>query len=102
MMLCKADFDELFPNMFDPGQRPLAALSSAAPDIACITRWEDDGGRTLAIQPRPMAVAAKARHYGYNPRDPGQTGLILAMMPVTAAVGAAYAMIAAWDRQTQS
>ena len=45
MMICRADFEELFPEMFQPRHRPTAIDVADAPSPACIARWVDDGGR---------------------------------------------------------
>lgn len=43
MMICKADFKELFPECFTTQIQ--IRCETAAPSQACIARWEDDGGR---------------------------------------------------------
>jgi len=59
MMLCKADFEELFPELFK--QNPRAA---AQPSVDCVARWEDDGGAPAVInrvptrRPWPAQAAA--------------------------------------------
>lgn len=97
MMICKADFDELFPSL--AATRPRAEDSTPPrPSAGCITRWEDDGGRTPpAAQPRrsPARVAYPAG-YGFRAADPARAGLALAMMPAVAAYGVASAMFAAY------
>ncbi|TCO68705.1 hypothetical protein [Rhodovulum euryhalinum] len=51
MMICKADFEELFPDLFGPKDiEPLAATPSAR----CLARWEDDGGRTISANIIPL------------------------------------------------
>ncbi len=42
MMICKADFEELFPECF--ASQIQIRHEAAAPSQACIARWEDDGG----------------------------------------------------------
>lgn len=58
MMLCQADFEELFPDLFrDDSDEP----KSNRPDGAsadCVARWEDDGGRHAVPLPwRRKAIA---------------------------------------------
>lgn len=36
MMICKADFEELFPHLFAPAAQPVAQ-TPVAPDSACIS-----------------------------------------------------------------
>ena len=43
MMICKADFEELFPELFQPSDM---VSSVPGPSVKCLARWEDDGGRT--------------------------------------------------------
>lgn len=51
MMLCKADFEELFPDLFRP--RDVVSLT-AEPSAGCLARWEDDGGRTTSANIIPL------------------------------------------------
>lgn len=59
MMLCKADFEELFPELFEQPRR-----TPALPSADCVARWEDDGGapavmnRTATSRPWPAQAAA--------------------------------------------
>ena len=47
MMICKPEFEELFPDMLKPEQCQVTAPSAPEPRTPCFDRWEDDGGRTL-------------------------------------------------------
>ncbi|RKF14765.1 hypothetical protein D6850_07755 [Roseovarius spongiae] len=75
MMICTADFQELFPETFAPGRR----------DDAHIARWEDDGGAT------PPAPAPHDDHVGrpapaaYGFADPARVGLAMAALPMMSA-----------------
>lgn len=51
MMVCKADFEELFPELFRPSDME---RSVAEPSGKCLTRWEDDGGRTTSANIIPL------------------------------------------------
>ena len=51
MMICKADFEELFPELFRPSDM---VRSVAEPSAKCLARWEDDGGRTTSANIIPM------------------------------------------------
>ena len=51
MMLCKADFEELFPDLFRPKD---IEPSAARPSARCLARWEDDGGRTTSANIIPL------------------------------------------------
>lgn len=51
MMLCKADFEELFPDLFRP---KYIEPSAARPSARCLARWEDDGGRTTSANIIPL------------------------------------------------
>lgn len=44
MMLCKADFEELFPEVFAPERHRAERTAPAGNRPVCIARWEDDGG----------------------------------------------------------
>lgn len=83
MMICKADFEELFPEVFKPGRRPLAQVPEAAPER--LIAWpEADGGRPQLRHPDPLSI---------HPQDAGGAGpdatrTILALAALSAA--AAY------------
>ena len=47
MMVCKADFEELFPEVFKPEGRDAERTAPAGARPACIARWEDEGGALL-------------------------------------------------------
>jgi len=51
-MLCKADFEHLCPESFAPSQNERREPKISEPNITCISRWEDDGGRTLEPRKR--------------------------------------------------
>ena len=44
MMICKADFEELFPEIFK-SKGPAATAADPLPDDGCIDRWKDGAGR---------------------------------------------------------
>ncbi|WP_322867866.1 hypothetical protein U5922_017610 [Aquicoccus sp. G2-2] len=45
MMICKADFEDLFPDLFDGNPRHAATPMRTALSDTCLARWVDDGGR---------------------------------------------------------
>ena len=51
MMICKADFEELFPELFRPSDME---RSVAEPGAKCLARREDDGGRTASANIIPL------------------------------------------------
>nr|WP_306265021.1 hypothetical protein [Pararhizobium sp. IMCC3301] len=98
-MISKADFEELFPAIFAPEQLAEMPIATPGPGATCLARWEDDGGKTPLLPPRRGAQVARLGLYGHRLPDPAQTSMILAMIPVITAVGAAYAMMTVWERQ---
>lgn len=48
MMICKADFEELFPELF---QTRADAGRVSDPTLRCLARWEEDGGRVAQANP---------------------------------------------------
>ncbi|SEN99523.1 hypothetical protein SAMN05216227_10382 [Pseudorhodobacter antarcticus] len=44
MMICKADFEELFPEIFGSEPRLSPKPKVHQPSVECLGRWEDDGG----------------------------------------------------------
>ncbi|MCB1328517.1 MAG: hypothetical protein KDK28_03255 [Maritimibacter sp.] len=51
MMICKADFEELFPELFRPSE---VVRSVDEPSAKRLERWEDDGGRTTSANIIPL------------------------------------------------
>ncbi len=99
MMLCDADFDEIFAPEIRP-RPPVPAPAAMArlpqrPEPGSLARWEDDGGR---VSPAPRSHAAPRLVYpanhGYRTAGPALAGMALAMVPAVAAYGAASAVLA--------
>lgn len=101
MMLCKADFEEIFPKLFKPNQRPLAETPAAANSPACIARWEDDGGRLSDKMRRRDAPVFQTAGDGYAVPDPISTSFALATIPVAAAYGTAWTMLSSFDQMAK-
>ncbi|PVA08247.1 hypothetical protein [Thalassorhabdomicrobium marinisediminis] len=56
MMLSKADFEDLLPDVFPTS-------SAEDPNAACIARWEDDGGQPERSPHTARAESADAAHW---------------------------------------
>ncbi|GKY89872.1 hypothetical protein STA1M1_37410 [Sinisalibacter aestuarii] len=97
MMLSNADFEEIFPDLFRPERRALVSQSVRAASPACIARWEDDGGR-LCDRTQSHDVSDRRREVGYAVHDPVETRHALETLPVAAALGAAWMMLASFGR----
>ena len=52
MIICKADFEELFPEIFAPEPHLSPKLKVHQPSAECLRRWEDDGGH-FGASPQP-------------------------------------------------
>jgi|GEM_PF-6247695 len=93
MMICNADFDELFPDLFPPEHVPAVEPIAKAPSAECIAHWEDDGGGHLP--PAPPVRFAPVRHpaFGYDIERMVMAGAIAATAPVVATYAAAGAML---------
>ncbi len=101
MMLCKADFEELFPETFKLNQCHVAPIVAGDPGPACLARWEDDGGRPSGQPRRRDAPVVRPARHGYAVSDPMMTGLALATMPAAAAYGAAWTMLSGFGQTTR-
>ncbi len=88
MMICDADFQDLFPDLFPPSPQDATPKDASK---TCLARGEDDGGRAHdAIPPRQASIART----GYRLPDQMRAGPALAMMP---AFSIALAMMSAFD-----
>ena len=102
MMICNADFDELFPATARAGDRATPAPGSRSPDQTCLARWEDDGGRTRPVRPPRSRRSALPAGFGRARPDPVRAGMAFAMLPVLIASGVTSAMLAAQGGQTRA
>jgi hypothetical protein len=61
MMLCKADFKEFFPHLFNAADRALSE-ERVSPNHVCISCWKDDGGSSLAADYGERAPVIGSEH----------------------------------------
>lgn len=99
MMICKADFEELFPTIFPTKPKAAPAAKMAAPSAACIDRWESDGGRVLPKPPRKNTPDAGLKGRDTGAPDPMKAFVVL---PAVAAYGAALNMLAMYQRMARA
>jgi hypothetical protein len=85
MMICKADFEDLFPEIFSPG-------------ITRIARQENDGGQAKSIAPSGLSSDAPKMPTGANLHAPAEAGAVFSTMPAAVACDAAWAMLMTYDR----
>ena len=102
MMICDADFDELFPNLKSPERQDVPAHRAGAPSEASIARREDDRGKAPRFASRHDSARARREDQGYGLPDPAWAGIAIAMMPTMAAYGATSAMIAAYGKMAET
>ncbi len=60
-MICNADFEELFPALFQTEPVRAACPRAQVPSAECIVRWDDDGGRQATSVCGAELQAATAR-----------------------------------------
>ncbi|MBT52721.1 MAG: hypothetical protein CMF72_04845 [Mameliella sp.] len=96
-MICNADFDDLFPALFQPEHVPAVQPTAKAPSAACIARWEDDGGRHLPTAPQVRAAPPRRPAFGSDIERMVMAGAIAATAPAVATYAAASAMLSAYD-----
>ncbi len=68
MMICKADFEELFPHLFGADEDPTAQAPCASEDGAG-DRMQQDDGRVVALpakDPAPRVGPAPAPYDGHD------------------------------------
>lgn len=94
-MISHADFEDLFPAIFQPS--PPTQMSAPAPhqDAAAVLQWADYKTHKTARTPHHSAPGLISHQYGKKLPDPALTLATLAMVPATVVTGAAYAMMAA-------
>lgn len=85
MMICKADFEELFPDFFQSEPAPAVNQMTRLPSVECITRscW--------------MAPARMSRNGSILPLF-SRADAMVATMPAAAAFAAAWTMLSAYER----
>lgn len=100
MMICDADFEELFPNLFQPEHADTVQPTAKAPSAECIARWEDDGGQHGAPAPQGRTSPVRRPAFGYGMGRMATAGAIAATAPAVATYAAASAMLSAYDHMT--
>lgn len=98
MMICKADFEDLFPDQFRPEPAPVTYQSAKSAAAECIARWEDDGGRSLPAPRRARTASARIAQHGSDMPAFARAGAMAATMPVAAAYASAWTMLSAFGR----
>lgn len=104
MMICKADFEELFPHLFKPDPEPEADLApevqtaAEGADLARITAPAEGGALPLALDPRAPAVPRRGADYGYDVEDIALAGAVAATMPAMATYAAARNVFTAFEQ----
>jgi hypothetical protein len=79
MMICDADFNELFATPSRPERPDWNAAKPGSPSPASLTRWENEGGRPGG-DPRPQSGLPDRPRDAVH--DPIRATLALAMIPV--------------------
>lgn len=102
-MLCRADFEELFPDLFKPELEPVPAVRQIAksPSAECIARWEDDGGLHAPLAPQDRTASARRPAFGYDVERMATAGAMAATAPVVATYAAASIMLSAYHHMTE-
>lgn len=99
MMICNADFEELFPDLFQTEPDPAVQQVAGEPSVECIARWEDDGGRHLG--PRaPLRCSAAVQRPAFDMERLARAGAIAAAAPAIATLVAAQTMLSAYGEMT--
>ena len=98
MMICKADFDELFPDLFQAEPAPALHRMAKLPSAECIARWEDDGGLPLPANRTRPATSDRRSQYGVDVSALARAGAVAAMMPAATAYAATWTMLSAYSR----
>lgn len=85
MMICKADFEELFPDLFQSEPAPAAHQLTSSPSVECTTRlcWVASARMSQNGSILPVFSRADA---------------MVATMPAAAAFAAAWTMLSAYER----
>ena len=98
MMICDADFEELFGPSFRKSRQKAPARKPDAPSKPTVACSKDDVGKTPAASPRSKAVIARPTHRGNGSADPAQAAMAAAMMPSMAAYGVTLAALSSYER----
>ena len=92
MMICKADFEDLFPHLFKPEPTLPARKKAKTPSASCIARWEDDGGRSKPATRSSLVASGRRSQFGSDMRDFARAANSVATMPAAAVYAAAWIM----------
>ena len=92
MMICNADFEDLFPHLFKPEPAFAARQKTTSPSASCIARWEDDGGQSKPATRPSQVVSERRSQFGSDMRNFARADNLAATMPAAAAYAAAWTM----------
>ena len=95
MMICKADFEDLFPDLFQSEPEPAARRKIVPPGADSIARWEDDGGRPLPVHRRRCAASGRGPRHGYDMPELVRAGAMASLMPAAVAYTNTWNMLSA-------
>jgi len=101
MMICKADFAELFPHLFLPEPAPAAHPMASAPPVECMARWEDDGGRILPASRHGQAMPGRKSQYAFDMPAFARVGAMTATMTAAVAYVTVWNMLSAHGQMTK-
>lgn len=76
MMICKADFEELFPDLFKPEPAVAAHQTAADPSADFIARREETAGRKLPTQPHLASAPGYRSAHDHANAGFAQTGSV--------------------------
>lgn len=97
-MICRADFEQLFPVSFPAENRSDTETFNYGPSAACIARWEDDGGAISVSPASDEPHATRRAEIAIPVSDLTRAGFESVARQVGATYGAALGLIATCDQ----
>ncbi|WP_193143306.1 hypothetical protein [Meridianimarinicoccus sp. MJW13] len=95
MMICRADFEELFPELF-PAEPAPEVSQVAMPDSASISaRPDDNAGKRRPSPWQGRVVSDREPHHDPDNLGNASEGAAAAVMPAAMAYAAAWTMLSA-------
>lgn len=102
MMICDADFDELFPHIFRPDQPAALPCEHPAPDAGRTARLAGDDDLALTPLRQPNLLTGLRLSANERLPDPLTDGMMAAMTPAAAIGDSLWAGLAAYVEMTRN
>lgn len=92
MMICKADFEDLFPDLFPPEPAPTMRQTSSSSGVEHVALWEGARDLILPVNHKRAVASGPSLQGGYGMRRLARSDALEAIRPVFLALAFPWTM----------